>query len=321
MSLKIDRRSAIPLIGLGVMSGVVGYNMKPESVPAVLSPVAVMGVKDYTADLLDVMYRGVMTCGLNVVGKRVLLKPNLVEYHPGTPINTDPRFVAAAVELFRKLGAAEVRIGEGPGHRRDSWAVAEEAGYREAIPDFDKIFIDLNRDVVAAVKGFDEPEFLFSKSLLAADLVVSLAKMKTHHWAGVTLSMKNLFGLVPGSVYGWPKNILHYKGIDPSILELNRLFPNTFAMVDGITGMEGNGPIQGTGVHAGVVVMGNDVVAVDATCCRLMKIDPAKVGHIKSASHLGYSAATHIEQRGEKLAPFTKAFGLMKEFSHLRLDV
>ena len=139
MSIKIDRRSAIPLIGLGVMSGVVGYNMKPEGVPAVLSPVAVMGAKDYTADLLDILYRGVMMCGLNVVGKRVLLKPNLVEYDPQRPINTDPRFVAAVVELFRKLGAAEVRIGEGPGHRRDSWAVAEEAGYREAIPDFDKI--------------------------------------------------------------------------------------------------------------------------------------------------------------------------------------
>jgi len=316
----LDRRSAIPLVGLGVMSGVVGYNMKPDPIPTILSPVSVMGAKDYSADLLDILYRGVMTCGLNVRGKRVLLKPNLVEYDPQTPINTDPRFVAAAVELFRKLGAAEVKIGEGPGHRRDSWAVAEEAGYREIIPDFDKIFVDLNRDDVVGVKGFEEPEFFFSKTLLAADLIVSLAKMKTHHWAGVTLSMKNFFGLVPGCVYGWPKNVLHYKGIDSSIIELNRLFPNSFAMVDGIMGMEGNGPIQGTGVHAGVVVMGNDMVAVDATCCRIMKIDPAKIGHIAGAQHLGYSAATHIEQRGERLEPFAKPFGLMKEFAGLRLN-
>lgn len=320
MSLTLDRRSAIPLIGLGVMSGVVGYNMKPDPIPPILSPVTVMSAKDYTADLLDILYRGVMTCGLNVVGKRVLLKPNLVEYDPQTPINTDPRFVAAAVELFRKLGAAEVKIGEGPGHRRDSWAVAEEAGYRELIPDFDKIFVDLNRDDVVSVKAFEEPEFFFSKSLMQADLIVSLAKMKTHHWAGVTLSMKNFFGLVPGCVYGWPKNILHYKGIDASILELNRIFPNSFAMVDGIMGMEGNGPIQGTGVSAGVVVMGNDMVAVDATCCRLMRIDPGKIGHIQGAGHLGYSADTHIEQRGEKLTAYARPFRLMKEFDHLRLD-
>ena len=302
------------------MSGVVGYNMKSDPIPTILSPVSVMGAKDYSADLLDIMYRGVMTCGLNVAGKRVLLKPNLVEYDPKTPINTDPRFVAAAVELFRKLGAAQVIIGEGPGHRRDSWGVAEEAGYRELIPDFDKLFVDLNRDDVVAIKGFGEPEFFFSKTLMSVDLIVSLAKMKTHHWAGVTLSMKNFFGLVPGCVYGCPKNFLHYKGIDYSILELNRLFPHSFAMVDGIMGMEGNGPIQGTGVHAGVIVMGNDMVAVDSTCCRLMKIDPSKIGHLQGAAHLGYSAATHIEQRGEKLATFAKPFRLMKDFAHLRLD-
>ena len=51
-----------------------------------------------------------------------------------------------------------------------------------------------------------------------------------------------------------------------------------------------------------------------------MKIEPAKVGHIQGAQHLGYSAATHIEQRAEKLAPFAKPFGLMSEFAHLRLD-
>ena len=73
-------------------------------------------------------------------------------------------------------------------------------------------------------------------------------------------------------------------------------------------------------MQAGVIVMGHDLVAVDSTCCRLMKIDPAKIGHLKGAQHLGYSAATHIEQRGEKLAPHTRAFHLMKDFAHLRLE-
>ena len=57
--------------------------------------------------------------------------------------------------------------------------------------------------------------------------------------------MKNFFGLVPGNVYGWPKNKLHHIGIPRSIVELNRVFRRTFAIVDGIVGMEGNGPIQG----------------------------------------------------------------------------
>ena len=110
-------------------------------------------------------------------------------------------------------------------------------------------------------------------TVLGADLIVSLAKMKTHHWAGATLSMKNLFGLVPGAIYGWPKNKLHYIGIPRSVVELSRHFRNTYAIVDGVVGMEGNGPIQGTPKPAGVLVMGHDLVAVDSTCCRIMGID------------------------------------------------
>ena len=129
------------------------------------------------------------------------------------------------------------------------------------------------------MKGFaGEQEFYFPNTVLGADLIVSLAKMKTHHWAGATLSMKNFFGVVPGSVYGWPKNKLHYIGIPESIVALNRQFgQKAFAIVDGVVGMEGNGPIQGTPKPVGVLVMGSDLVAVDSTCCRVMGIDPEKV--------------------------------------------
>jgi hypothetical protein len=61
------------------------------------------------------------------------------------------------------------------------------------------------------------------RTVLAADFIVSMPKVKTHHWAGVTLSLKNMFGVVPGVAYGWPKNILHWKGIGRSILDINAL--------------------------------------------------------------------------------------------------
>jgi hypothetical protein len=95
-------------------------------------------------------------------------------------------------------------------------------------------------------------------SALRTDLLVSMAKMKTHHWVGATLSMKNLFGVVPGGIYGWPKNVLHWAGIEESIADLHAAFPRQFAIVDGIVGMEGNGPIQGSPKHAGVLVAGKD---------------------------------------------------------------
>ena len=76
-----------------------------------------------------------------------------------------------------------------------------------------------------------------------------MPKIKTHHWAGVTLSLKNLFGVVPGSIYGWPKNVLHWQGIDNSIVELAAAIPIHFVIADGIEAMEGNGPLDGSIKH------------------------------------------------------------------------
>ncbi len=171
------------------------------------------------------------------------------------------------------------------------------------------------------MQGFaDRGEIYLPNTALRADLVVSLAKMKTHHWAGATLSMKNFFGLVPGSVYGWPKNELHHVGIDRSIVELNRIFSRSFAIVDGIGGMEGNGPIQGTPKPAGVLVMGADLPAVDATCCRIMGIDPARVQYLNMASdNLGVTEEARIEQRGETIRNVRTNFELIKPFRQYRL--
>lgn len=287
--------------------------------PSGPSAVAILKAASYGVDLEDVLRRGLAECGLNVRGKSVLIKPNFVEFSRANAINTHPALVAAAVNVFERMGAATVTVAEGPGHRRDTIGLSDEAGYREAIPQFDRRFIDLNRDDVRAVKGFEDTIYL-PDSVLGADLVVSMPKLKTHHWAGATLSMKNLFGVVPGSIYGWPKNMLHHFGISESIVELNRIFRNTFAIVDGITGMEGNGPIQGRPRHAGVIVMGADVVAVDATCCRVMGIDPEKVRYLRMASRLGQSSEGRIRQRGETVSSVKTRFDLMPEWKSIRLS-
>ena len=113
-----------------------------------------------------------------------------------------------------------------------------------------KIFVDLNVDdverVILKTHASRLKELYFPKVVLRADFVVSMPKLKTHHWAGVTLSLKNMFGTVPGGCYGWPKNVLHWAGIDRAILDINAAVRPDFAIVDGIVGMEGNGPIQGS---------------------------------------------------------------------------
>jgi len=319
----IRRRDIIPIAGLAAVGVYAGTRKatpeKRRIIPAQPSPVAVVKAANYEADLVGQISRGIAECGLDVRGKRVLLKPNLVEFDAATCINTDPRVVAAAVEVFEKMGASEVLIGEGPGHRRDTWDLAEQAGYRAIIPDFERRFTDLNRDDVSLVKSFlEDVDLFFPTSVLRADLVVSMAKMKTHHWAGATLSMKNYFGLVPGNVYGWPKNQLHFYGIPESIIALHRIFgPKSFALVDGVVGMEGNGPIQGSPKPAGVLVMGSDMVAVDATCCRIMGLVPESISYLSNASY-GNLAIDGIRQRCENVANVTTSFQVLPSFQYLR---
>src|SRR5579871_992025 len=285
--------------------------------------VSIIRAAAYTEDLTEKVLGILNEHKLNVRGKRVVLKPNLVEFDPGKSINTHPAVVRAAAEAFRSLGAADVRIAEGPGHRRNTRELAEAAGFCELFPKFDSIFTDLNLDEVSRVE-LHRPfsrlrELYLPQTVLGADLVVSMPKMKTHHWVGATLGMKNLFGLVPGSVYGWPKNVLHWAGINECIADLHGLFPNHFCLVDGIVGMEGNGPIQGNRKTAGVLVGGGDALAVDATCCRIMGLDPARIGYLQLAQSRGRRDLNDIQQIGESIRTVQAAFELIPEWRSLRL--
>ncbi len=289
------------------------------------SLVSITRAPEYDDRLYETVRRILETHRLDVRGRSVLLKPNLVEFEPGNAINTHPLLVHAVYEGFLALGAARVTIGEGPGHRRNTLDLAEAAGYFQAVPRFEDRFIDLNVDDVAPAQPRRQASgirrWYVSKAALGADLLVSIPKMKTHHWVGATLSMKNLFGVVPGGVYGWPKNALHWAGIDQCIVDLHHLFPRKFAIVDGIVGMEGNGPIQGVPKRVGALVAGWDAAAVDATCCRIMGIDPLKLGYLQMASDLeSHITETNIRQIGESIESAVSPFELIPEFRGLRLE-
>ncbi len=279
----------------------------------------------YDQRLYDTVRRLVASQRLAVRGRSVVIKPNLVEFEPESTINTHPLLVHAVFEAFRALGASRVTIAEGPGHRRDTLDLAEAAGYFQTIPGFEDNFVDLNLDEVTLVdlpRRFSKLKRVYlPNTILGAGLLVSMPKMKTHHWVGATLSMKNLFGVVPGGVYGWPKNVLHWAGIHESIADLHSVFPRPFALVDGIVGMEGNGPIQGVAKEMGVLVAGTNPVAVDATCCRLMRIDPMRIVYMQlAAGEPAAFAENNVRQAGEQIAALAQPFALLPQFRSLRLE-
>ena len=289
-----------------------------------LSKVAILAAADYGKSLREIIQRGIKLCDLTVRNKRVLLKPNLVEFDPNGVINTHPAVIEAAVDAFKTLGAREVIVAEGPGHRRDNEYLLSASGLYDVIKEHRIRYVDLNNDDVRSTKlksGFTNLKQLYlPETLYDADLLVSMPKLKTHHWAGVTLSLKNMFGIIPGSVYGWPKNALHWAGINGSIVDINSSLPlPRFAIVDGIIGMDGNGPLQGQAKKAGVLVFGADMVAVDATAARLMKIEPRRVKYLETAGEfLGNLGYEQIEQVGEPVERYQQDFRVIEAFADLK---
>ena len=286
--------------------------------PAV-SPVFLASVTDYAADVSDVVLRGMRELGVTVTGKRVLLKPNMVEYEPGAAINTNPSVIVGTAIAMRKAGAAEVVVGEGPGHQRDIEYLLTATGLSDHLREHRIRFVDLNTDDVewrelsSNFSGIGR--MALPASVLNADLVVSMPKLKTHHWAGMTCSMKNLFGVVPGAVYGWPKNVLHTHGIYGPIVDLVATVKPGLTIVDGIVGMEGDGPIMGTPRGFGVLAMSSDLVAADATCARVLGFDAAKLPYLETAGQfLGNLDERRIDQRGELPTRFATRAAVLDQF-------
>jgi uncharacterized protein (DUF362 family) len=276
-------------------------------------------VPDYSADISRSIKDGLSALRVTsdeIRGKRILLKPNLVETHPDSDhINTHPMVLHGAVDAFLTLGAREVLIAEGSGHNRDTLLVLEESGLSDVLVKDNIRFVDLNDDDVYVVPNSGGrsrlKNLIFPETLRGVDWIVSMAKMKTHHWAGATLSMKNLFGVMPGCYYGWPKNVLHWAGINETIMDIYATLCPHFAIVDGIVGMDGDGPIMGTPHSAGILVLGKNYPAVDATCARIMKINPYKLAYLSRADGwLGTIRESNISQLGETIESVQTEFRL-----------
>ena len=323
--MNIDRRRFVgSAAGLAVTAGATADWFWPKhsvSYRRRRSFVAILNADEYSARNETLLMDGLRLFRLNVLGKTVLLKPNLVEDLPG-PVNTSADIVGAAARCFLNLGATRVVIGEGPGHQRDTELVVQAANLKPHLAERQIQFVDLNRDELVRVKlkasYSSMGELWLPRTVLASDFVVSMPKIKTHHWAGFTLSLKNMFGIVPGMKYGWPKNLLHWHGINESILDICATVPIHFVIADGVIAMEGNGPLQGTPRELGKIVLADDPVAADATCARLMGFDPLQVRHPSDGSRfLGNVRADRIAMLAEPVGTRIRPFAVLPEFQYL----
>ena len=303
-SNRLTRRSALALGGAAIASAAA-----IKTVGGLFSQREVFVARNqrYDGSLIQTIQDGLMACELqpqDFRSKRVLLKPNMVEPCREIPyMTTHPAVILAAAEVFRSWGA-EVRVGEAPGHVRDTEMALIESGVGEALRDANLPFADLNYEQAKSLRnrGRVSPlrEIYFPQNVLEADYVVSMPKLKSHHWVGMTCSMKNLYGVLPGIKYGWPKNVLHHNGIPQTVVDINATLTSTLTIVDGIDCMEGDGPILGSLKHMGLILVGQNLPAVDATAARIIGLVPERISYLQlAAGRLGPVAENRITQRGE----------------------
>jgi uncharacterized protein (DUF362 family) len=288
------------------------------------SRVALAACASYDTDVLAALRGAWQDARIgDLGGARVVLKPNLVDFAAGPalsgvegyPCFTHPRVVQATIHLMRELGAREIVVAEGTTFRRDPQAILDATGFSEMLAREQVQFVDLNYDDMVAIPlrgGYTRLKTLFvAKTVCDADWFVSMPKLKTHHWTQISASVKNLFGIVPGIKYGWPKNTLHVQGIPAFLAELADSLPTrACAVVDGVVGLEGDGPIFGGAVPSNVIVVGADLLAVDATCARLMGFDPKQIDYLDFAAWAGVGVIdeSKIELVGKPLAHLSRTF-------------
>jgi len=306
------------LLGVAALGETAGCHRGPKY------PVTVIAMPDYSRDVSREIAAAFAADGLGLKGKRVLLKPNFVEVHPDRPVNTHPAVIANTAAACLRLGAAEVAVGEAPGHRRDPWYSVLHPSLRSALdPRVRRLDLNHCRGVAVPNKGDRSGVrgFFVAAPVMAADVVISMPKMKTHHWTGVTLSLKNMFGVLPGIYYGWPKNPLHFAGIENSILDLVKTAPIHYALIDGVVGMEGDGPIMGRPKAVGALVLSPHPLAADAVAARIMGFAPERVPYLVGASRFlpGLEAGA-VEQRGEDPERFATRFECLPEFRAMRRE-
>lgn len=320
---KLDRRTL--LVGAGAATAAaVGWSWL-RGLLQTPAPVFLARGQRYDGPLEQTLHDGLLATGIvpqELRGRKVLLKPNLVEPSRAAPhLTTHPAMVVAAANVFRRWGA-EVSVGEAPGHLRDTELALIASGLADALADADLDFHDLNYQPVAWTpnRGRHAPldGFYFPQAVVEADLIVSLAKLKTHHWVGMTAALKNMYGVLPGIKYGWPKNVLHHAGIPQTVYDINATLGKTIAMVDGILCMEGDGPIMGSPKPLGLVAVGANPTAVDATLARVMGLEPTRISYLQlAAGRLGPVDQRLIVERGEHWRDLVSPFQVLDE-PHLR---
>jgi uncharacterized protein (DUF362 family) len=220
-------------------------------------------------DISGILKQAVADSGLRGK-KRIFIKPNLShpEYLPG--VVTSPALMRELVGLLRD-GNSEVIVGESNGINYPCWTAFDKTGMQKAVQAAGGVAVNLSEDKVVEVKfqtNTPLKRLFLPKTALEADAVVDLPLMKTHEFMAYSGAIKNLFGCIPSN-----RRIYLHPYLPEVFYRLYTIFKPQLTIMDARIGIEGNGPTKGKPVKMGLILTGNDALAVDIVSAEVMMLD------------------------------------------------
>ena len=237
--------------------------------------------------------------------ERYILKPNLLAADPPEKYTATHPAVFHAVARHLKEAGAQLSYGDSPAAHRPI-AAARKAGIADAAESLDIPLADFSTgETVSFPEGRLIKQFTIAQDVLTTDGIINICKMKTHALTRLTGAVKNMFGCIPGVLKAeFHAKLQNEDLFSQMLLDLNQLIPPRLCVMDGIIGMEGNGPRNGTGRAAHVLLFSTDPIALDATAAHIMNLDPDLVPTLSWAKKWGIGQVDNVEIVGDDLESF-----------------
>jgi len=228
----------------------------------------------------------------------VLVKPNLITSHTyETGITTDPIVVEAVIKKVQELDKKAIVVETEGGITSPDSAI-HETGMMEVIERLGSEYINMRKLKDKVELHVENPRNVkkFKLARLATEsAIITVPTMKTLHHTGITMGLKNMFGMLTTR----KKYPMHRHGMNNVIYDICKTLPPTLSVIDGFYDKSGRGPWEGTPVKMDTIIAGTDPVAADATGARCIGIDPWTIDHVRWLHEAGLGEIDEIEVVGD----------------------
>lgn len=257
-------------------------------------------LEKYISDMLDEL---AFDRKMMLKGKKILIKPNLVSpLKPEKGVTTHPNMVEAVIRYLLKAGVRDIGIGDSGMHGTEK--IFSVTGMNELACKYQCKICDFDRyDAVTEIRNENRylREIPLSKYLKEADIVINMPKLKIHHAFMYTGAVKNVYGMVPGK----NKLLIHAKAgnaerFEDILIDIFQTVKPTIHILDGIVGLEGNGPCNGKPIQTGLLLAGYDAFALDVVACEQIGLDYKAIGYLnKYVKRIGSFNKKDIQVLGD----------------------